>query len=80
MSLHTMTINQSGRIVLPQSILAALGVTASHEVDVVVALTEDGVIIKPKSATPITDRIVAMDLPVADWPQMEQEIEEGRGT
>jgi hypothetical protein len=57
-------------MVLPQPDLVVLGVTVSHEVDVVVALTEDGVIIKPKSATPITDCIAAMDLPVADWPQM----------
>jgi len=78
----TLTVDKSGRIVLPQPILTALGVTASSEsdVDVVVELTESGVILKPKQATPITDRIAAMALPVADWPQMEQEIEEGRCT
>jgi hypothetical protein len=34
---------------------------------------------KPEQARHgITERIAAMDLPVADWPQMEEEIERGK--
>ncbi len=73
------TIDQSGRITLPKQILNALGVSASREAEVVIELTKIGVVIKSKHpVTPITARIAAMDLPVADWGQMEQEIEAGR--
>jgi bifunctional DNA-binding transcriptional regulator/antitoxin component of YhaV-PrlF toxin-antitoxin module len=73
------TIDQAGRIALPKRILNALGVQVSHEAEVVIELTKTGVVIKPQHpATPITTRIAAMDLPVADWDQMEQEIEAGR--
>jgi len=73
------TIDQSGHITLPKQILNALGVSASREAEVVIELTRTGVVIKPKHpVTPITARIAAMDLPVADWNQMEQEIEAGR--
>jgi hypothetical protein len=46
---------------------------------VIVELTETGILIKAKvRPTPITDRIAAMNLPVADWDEMEKEIEAGR--
>jgi AbrB family looped-hinge helix DNA binding protein len=77
MSVQTTTIDQAGRITLPKQILDALGV--HPEAEVVIELTETGVVIKPKhSTTPITERIAGMNLPVADWDQMEQEIEAGR--
>jgi len=77
MSTQTITIDRAGRITLPKQILDALGVYP--EAEVVIELMETGVVIKPKHPiTPITERIAAMNLPVADWDQMEQEIEAGR--
>jgi len=74
---QTVPIDQGGRITLPQQILEALGV--QPEAEVVIALTETGVVLKPKYAvTPITDRLAAMNPPVSDWEQMEQEMEVGR--
>lgn len=74
---QTITIDQAGRITLPKQILDALGV--HPEAEVVIELIETGVVIKPKyPISPITERIAAMNLPVADWDQMEQEIEAGR--
>ncbi len=73
------TIDQDGRITLPPQILGALGMSTLHEAKVVIEVTNVGVVIKPEHpTTPITARIAAMRLPVADWNQMEQEIEAGR--
>ena len=76
MFVQTITIDQSRRIVLPKQILDALGITIKDEI--ILELTQAGALIKPKRATPITDKIAAMNLPVSDWEQMKQEIEEGR--
>ncbi len=74
---QTITIDQAGRITLPKQILDALDL--HPEAEVIIELTETGVVIKPKrSITPVTERIAALGLPVADWDQMEQEIEAGR--
>lgn len=74
---QTTTIDQAGRITLPKQVLDALGLRP--EAEVVIELTETGVIIKPKRPiTPITERIATVGLPVAYWDQMEQEIEAGR--
>ena len=79
MSTQTITIDPAGRITLPQSVLEALGISASHETEVIIELTEVGVILKPKHPpTPLTEGIAAMNLPVAGWEQMEQEIEAER--
>ena len=76
---QTTIIDRNGRITLPRPILAALGVHTSSKTEVTVELTEIGVVIKAKQpVTPLTDLVAAMDLPVADWPQMEQEVEAGR--
>ncbi len=76
---QTTTIDRAGRITLPKPILAALGVRALQETEVVIEVTEKGVVIKPTHAvTPLTDHVAAMELPVAGWEQMEQEIEAGR--
>jgi hypothetical protein len=49
------------------------------DAEVVVELTEIGIVIRPKRQdAPITSRIADMDLPVADWDQMEHDIETGR--
>ena len=46
------------------------------ETDALVELTAKGIFIRPKlSATPITEKIANMNLPVSDWAQMEKEIE-----
>jgi len=74
---QTAMVDKSGRIALPKSILDALGMRTGGEVTV--HLIDVGVIIRPKHAVvPVTKRIAAMDLPVADWETMEQEIEAGR--
>lgn len=76
---ETVIIDQSGHIILPKQALAALGVPSSGKAEVIIELTETGVVIRPKHmVTPITDDIATMDLPVTDWDQMEQEIEVGR--
>jgi len=76
---QTVTIDSRGRIVLPEQILNAIGVQSKQETEVVVELTEAGILIKPKlQPTPITERIAAMNLPIADWAEMENEIEAGR--
>jgi len=71
---QTITIDRLGRITLPKQILDALGV--QPETEVVIELADKEVVIKPKQPfTPITERIATMNLPVADWEQMEREIE-----
>ncbi len=73
---QTIQIDKRGRIELPRKMREILGLLP--ETDVIVELTETGIFIKPKlTATPLTQKIADMDLPVADWGQMEQEIEQG---
>ena len=69
-------IDREGRVAIPPSMLDAIGLPP--EAEVVITLMYDGVFIKPKNISPITDRIAAMSLPVADWEQMETETEVGR--
>ena len=71
------TIDRAGRVVLPKSVLDALGTRPGEKVTV--RLIDGGVVIEPRrAAVSITKRIAAMNLPVADWETMEQEIEAGR--
>jgi bifunctional DNA-binding transcriptional regulator/antitoxin component of YhaV-PrlF toxin-antitoxin module len=71
------TIDKAGRITLPQIIIEALGVQPDQEV--VLEVTEVGVVIKPKvDSPPITARIGVMNLPVAGWEEMKKETEAGR--
>ena len=77
MVVDTATIDEAGRISLPREALDALGVHA--ETEVVVELTDAGVVIRPKAgAVSITERIAQMNLPVAAWEDMEREAEAGR--
>lgn len=70
-------IDKQGRIALPQKMREALGLRP--DAAVIVELTANGIFIKPKlAATPLTQKIADMDLPVSDWSQMEHEIEAGR--
>ena len=74
---HTAHIDSEGRLTLPRSLIDALGVT--REGDVIVVLTAGGVLIRSlETAHGVTERIAALGLPVADWPEMETEIEAGR--
>ncbi len=76
MSPQTVMIDHKGRIALPKSALDALGVHPDEEVTLL--LTDEGLVIKPKRAVAaITERIAAMNLPVAGWEDMEREIEAG---
>ena len=78
---QTVEIDATGRVTLPPQALAVLGVRRAQGVEVILELTEAGVMLKPKqSLNPVTERIAAMNLPTADWPQLEQEIEAGRLT
>jgi len=71
------TIDKNGRVAIPKPMLDALGITSDSEV--VIELTDAGIVIKSTNLTPsITQRIADMNLPVADWDEMEQEIDAGR--
>lgn len=75
--LLTTTVDRQGRVKLPRQILEALGV--QNETEIIIEITASGALIKPRQTlTPVTEKIAAMNLPVADWEQMEREIEEGR--
>jgi hypothetical protein len=76
---HTVLIDPAGRMTLPPQALTALGAQSTRGVEVVIELTTAGVMLKPRqSLNPITERIATMNLPVADWPELEMEIEAGR--
>lgn len=78
---QTVKIDRTGRITLPKPALDALGAHGADEKEIVVELTDAGVVLKPApTTTPITERIAAMNLPVADWEHMEREIETGRAS
>jgi AbrB family looped-hinge helix DNA binding protein len=71
------TIDKNGRVALPKPMLDALGIASDSQV--VIELTDAGIVIKSTNFTPsITQRIADMNLPVADWDEMEQEIDAGR--
>ncbi len=74
---HVSKIDKHGRIELPDELLEACGLLP--EAEVLIELKDGGIYIKPKlTATPVTQSISNMDLPVSDWETMEKEIEEGR--
>jgi AbrB family looped-hinge helix DNA binding protein len=67
-------VDRSGRITLPQQALDALGLSPDGEV--ILEMTESEIVIKPRAqAHPITERISSMLLPVAEWEEMEKEID-----
>lgn len=71
------TVDTQGRVLLPKPMLEALGIVSESEV--IVNLTDAGIVITSKARVPtITERIANMQLPVADWKQMEHEIDAGR--
>lgn len=72
---QTITMDSSRRITLPERILEVLGITTTDEM--LLEITHAGVLIKPKQATPLTDQLATMNLPVSEWEQMKNEIEKG---
>ena len=64
---QTLTIDQSRRNTLPKCILDALDLTTKDEV--LLEMTNAGVLIKPKRPTPLTDKLASMNLPIPDWKQ-----------
>ncbi|EDN67828.1 hypothetical protein BGP_1087 [Beggiatoa sp. PS] len=70
-------IDSQGRMTLPKQAFDLLGLLPNMRV--MVELTKNSLVIKAKpDLPPITAEIAQMNLPVADWEQMAQEIEEGR--
>jgi bifunctional DNA-binding transcriptional regulator/antitoxin component of YhaV-PrlF toxin-antitoxin module len=71
-------IDNAGRITLPKKILQALKI-APKTVVILEVTDKEEILIKPKKTSlSITEKIAAMNLPVANWLEMEQEIEAGR--
>lgn len=74
---HTVTIDRTGRVTLPKSVLEALNL--KKESEILLEVTAAGILLTPKRPLPpITERIANMNLPAPDWEQMEAEIEAGR--
>lgn len=77
MAVEIAKIDKYGRIKLPRLLRQRLRLVPDTEIKI--EITNDGIIIKPgKSRTPITDAIAKMNLPVAEWEQMERESIVGR--
>lgn len=70
-------IDKYGRIKLPEQIRQHFGLTPNSAVTI--ELTASGIIIRPQKITgSVTRRISKMNLPVAEWEEMEDETGEGR--
>lgn len=75
--METMRIDHIGRLIMPEHVRRALGVGPNQ--DVIAEITPDGLLIRAASSeASITQRIAALNLPVAEWEQIEREIESGR--
>ena len=76
---QTVTVDKRGRIALPADVRQALGVGPDDKLTM--RLVDKKLVLEAKPELgPITRRIAAMGLPVADWEDMEQQIEQGRLT
>ncbi|KHD07522.1 hypothetical protein PN36_25085 [Candidatus Thiomargarita nelsonii] len=74
---QTCQIDSQGRITLPKDAFDLMGFLPN--MNVMLELTKASIVIKQKrNLPPITAEIAQMELPVADWEQMAQEVEEGR--
>lgn len=77
MMTQTCKIDSQGKVTLPLEALTLLRLSPNMEV--VMELTKTSVVLKsPVALPPITADIANLGLPVADWRQLAQEIEEGR--
>lgn len=75
--LQTVKVDKQGKLTLPQDALDALGV--KKEAELVMELTDNGVLLSFKKALPpLTEQIAVMNLPIGSWEQMETETEAGR--
>ncbi len=76
MNTQTCQIDSQGRITLPKDAFDLMGLLPN--MNVMLELTTS-IVIKPKqNLPPITAEIAKMELPVADWEEMAQEVEDGR--
>jgi len=74
MMTQTCKIDSQNRITLPPEALNLFGY-----MEVIMELTKTSVVLKPLSSLPpITADIASLGLPVGEWKQLAQEIEEGR--
>jgi len=74
---QTCQIDSQGRITLPKYAFDLMGLLPN--MNVTLELRKTSIVIKQKlNLPPITAEIAQMELPVADWEQMAQEVEEGR--
>jgi bifunctional DNA-binding transcriptional regulator/antitoxin component of YhaV-PrlF toxin-antitoxin module len=72
-------VDDQGRISLPEEVLQATGIKPMQEVLLKVIGGKLVIETEPNdSLGEITIRIATIDLPVADWPAMEQESEKGK--
>jgi len=77
MMTQTCKIDSQNRITLPPEALNLFGYLPNMEV--IMELTKTSVVLKPLSSLPpITADIANLGLPVGEWKQLAQEIEEGR--
>lgn len=77
MSIQISKIDKQGRIQLSEKLRQESGLLP--ETDVLIEIKDGGILIRPKlAATPITQRIAKMNLPVSDWEKMAEEISAGR--
>jgi bifunctional DNA-binding transcriptional regulator/antitoxin component of YhaV-PrlF toxin-antitoxin module len=76
MMTQTCKIDSQNRITLPPEALNLFGYLPNMEV--IMELTKTSIVLKPLSSAPITADIASLELPVGEWKQIAQEIEEGR--
>jgi len=77
MMTQTCKIDSQGKVTLPPEALTLLGLLPNMEV--IMELTKTSIVLKPLSSLPpITADIANLGLPVGEWKQLAQEIEEGR--
>ena len=76
MSSQVVKIDKNRNIQLTDEICQKSGI--QPESDVIIEATQKGIFIRSKlESTPITDELIKMQLPVADWEQLECDIEKG---
>lgn len=77
MAVEIAKIDKYGRVKIPEKLRHFFGLKPESVVRI--EMTDKGIVIQPETITgSITKRIAEMNLPVADWEQMERESIEGR--
>lgn len=76
MSPQIAIIDKNRNIQLTDEMCRTSGIQLDTEV--IIEATKNGIFIRPKiENTPLTNKLINMQLPVADWEQLENEIEKG---